>query len=145
MKLDNLLNILKIDGYRITEQRKAILEVLVLNNNNLISVEDIHDKSKKIYPKTNMSTVYRNLEILKELNVIYAVFAENGTTLYKLICSSEHHHHHIICKNCGKTEVINFCPLDTFKKLSKDKNFNLTDHKIELYGYCIDCQKLKDL
>lgn len=143
MKLNDFLEILKSKGYKITEQRKAILQVLTTSKNNLISVENILTKSKKIYPKTNMSTVYRNLEILENLNLIYKVIPENGIALYKLICSDEHHHH-IICKQCGKTEAIEFCPLNILKKLSKEKNFNLTDHKLELYGYCTDCEKLKN-
>ncbi len=143
MSFNNLLNILKSNGYKITEQRKSILKVLSDNNDKLISVETILDKSKELYDKTNMSTIYRNLEILEKLNLIYKVVSENGCTLYKLICSNEHHHH-IICKDCGKTEVIEFCPISTLKKLSKDKNFNLTDHKIELYGYCNDCYMLKN-
>lgn len=143
MSLNDLLDILKCNGYKITEQRKTILQVLASNTNNLISVENILSKSKEIYNKTNMSTVYRNLEVLEKLNLVYKVITENGTTLYKLICSDKHHHH-IICKKCGKTEVIDFCPINTFKKLSKDRNFNLTDHKLELYGYCMDCENSKD-
>ncbi|MFZ7102848.1 MAG: Fur family transcriptional regulator [Peptococcaceae bacterium] len=144
MELNDLLDILKSHGYKITEQRKTILQVLAAHNQNLIPVEILLNKSKEIYPKTNMSTVYRNLEILEKLNLIYKVNTENNTTLYKLICSAEHHHHHLICKQCGKTEAIDFCPINTLKKLSRDKNFNLTDHKIELYGYCRDCEAAKN-
>ncbi|WP_432404076.1 Fur family transcriptional regulator [Wukongibacter sp. M2B1] len=143
MKLNYLLDKLKSNGYKITEQRKTILQVLTSNNKNLISVENLLDKSKEIYPKTNMSTVYRNLEILEKLSLVYKVVTENGITLYKLVCSNEHHHH-IICKKCGRTEAIEFCPINTLEKISKDKNFDLTDHKLELYGYCIDCQSSKN-
>lgn len=143
MRLNDLLDKLKSNGYRVTEQRKAILQVLALNMNNLISVERLFNKSKVICNRTNMSTVYRNLEILEKLNLIYKVMTEDGIALYKLLCSVDHHHH-IICKKCGKTEAIDFCPINTFRKLSKDKNFNLTDHRLELYGYCMDCETSKD-
>ncbi|MBF8984244.1 transcriptional repressor [Lutibacter sp. B2] len=139
MNLNVLLNKLKANGYKTTEQRKVILQVLVSNDQNLISVETILSKSKEMNPKTNMSTVYRNLEILEKLDLLYKVIAENGMTLYKLACSDKHHHH-LICKGCGKTEVIDFCPLKSLIQLSKEKNFNLTEHKLELYGYCKDCE-----
>lgn len=144
MKLTDIIDKLKSNGYKVTEQRKAILQVLSSNQNNLISVEKLFNKSKEIYHKTNMSTVYRNLEILEKLSLVYKFTTEDGLALYKLVCANEHHHHHIICKGCGKTEIIDFCPMNTFRKLSKDKNFSLTDHKLELYGYCIDCQNFKD-
>ena len=139
MNLNVLLNKLKANGYKTTEQRKVILQILVSNNQNLISVENILSKSKEMNPKTNMSTVYRNLEILEKLDLLYKVMTENGITLYKLACCNKHHHH-LICKGCGKTEVIDFCPLNSLMKLSKEKNFNLTEHKLELYGYCKDCE-----
>lgn len=143
MNLNDLLGILESNDYKITEQRKAILQVLAINNENLISVESLIQKSKELYQKTNSSTVYRNLEVLENLNLVHKVIPENGITLYKLLCHDEHHHH-IICKQCGKTDVIDFCPMNAFRKLSKDKNFDLTDHKLELYGYCSKCQNTKD-
>ncbi|SHK09093.1 Fur family transcriptional regulator [Paramaledivibacter caminithermalis] len=143
MELRDIIDKLKSNGYKVTEQRKAILQVLSSNPNNLISVENLFIKSKEIYNKTNMSTIYRNLEILERLNLVYKLITEDSIALYKLVCSNEHHHH-IICKECGKTEIIEFCPINTLNKLAKDKNFNLTSHKLELYGYCVDCQASKD-
>jgi Fe2+ or Zn2+ uptake regulation protein len=140
MNINHLINKIKSNGYKVTQQRKTILEVLYANEDSLISAESICHQSKAIYDKTNMSTVYRNLKILEELDMIYKVNIDSDTTLYKLVCCEEQHHHHIICKKCGKTEIIDFCPLDKLKSLSEDKNFILTDHKIELYGYCEDCK-----
>lgn len=139
MDLETLVDKLKTGGYKVTQQRKVILEVLSLNDSTMLSVEDIIEQSKKIYNKINMSTVYRNLEILEELGLLCIVSGDDGVTLYKLISSTEHHHH-MVCKNCGKTESIEFCPLDMFQKISKEKNFDLTDHKLELYGYCSNCK-----
>lgn len=140
MDLETLVKKLKTNGYKVTEQRKAILEALVLNSDNMLSVDNIINESKKNYCKINTSTVYRNLEILEKLNLLCIASGNNGISLYKLI-SSSHHHHHMICKNCGKTESVDFCPLNVFEEISKQKNFDLTDHKIELYGYCNDCHK----
>jgi Fe2+ or Zn2+ uptake regulation protein len=141
--MKELLESLKSNGYKITEQRKSIIQVLTSYNNKFISVETLFNESKKIYSKTNMSTVYRNLEILENLNLIHKILTKEGISLYQLI-STTTHHHHIICKRCGKTEVIDFCPISSFEKLSKNKNFTLTDHKFELYGYCFNCENLKD-
>ena len=141
MNTDELLNILKSEGYKITSQRKAIIETLISNRDNLISAERLFNNAKELYPKTNMSTIYRNLEVLEELNLLYKVVGDDGTALYKLACSKEEHHHHIICKKCGKTEIIDFCPIDVFTEISNEKHFNLTGHKLELYGQCYDCDQ----
>lgn len=138
MDLITLIDSLKSGGYKVTQQRKAMLEVLLLNSKTMLSIENIIAESKKIYNKINMSTVYRNLEILEELDLLCIVSGNDGVTLYKLI-SSTHHHHHLVCKECGKTENIEVCPFDTFKKIATEKKFHLTDHKLELYGYCDNC------
>jgi len=143
MDLNYLMDTLRSNGYKITEQRKAILQVLSDNSSNLVSVEQLLCEAKELNKKTNITTIYRNLEIFEKLDLLYRFVTEYGVALYKLACRESSHHHHIICKSCGKTEVIDFCPIDTFKHLSEDKNFNLTDHKLELYGYCDKCQYKK--
>lgn len=136
----DLLEKLKNYGYKITAQRKAILDSLISNKNNLISVESILNKTKNIYPKTNITTVYRNLEILEDLKLVHKIITENGISLYQLSCSDEHHHH-IICEKCGKTDVIDFCPIKHLVNVTHNKNFTITNHKLELYGICGNCKK----
>ncbi len=139
MNYEDILKVLRKSEYKITPQRKSIIQVLIENNTSLISIETLFMRTKELYGKTNISTIYRNLEILENLNLIYKVIDE-GTSLYKLNCSHNGHHHHLICKNCGKTETIDFCPMETLQQLSKEKEFNLEDHKLELYGTCKKCQ-----
>jgi len=136
--IESLQQKLKQHGYKITPQRNAILNVLQNSKNNLISVENILKETKTLYSKTNMSTVYRNLEMLENIALVHKLITEDGLSLYKLNCTDEHHHH-IICKNCGKTDVINYCPMEHLKDETIKKSFKLTDHKLELYGYCKDC------
>lgn len=140
MTLDELIDLLKSNHYKITAQRKAILQILTDNHQGVLMVDDIYRLAKKIYPKTNMSTVYRNLELLEDLNLLYKIMNDNGAMSYKIKCCHGHHHH-IICQDCGKTEVIDYCPLETFKRLASEKNYKLSSHKLELYGFCDGCSK----
>lgn len=139
MKYEDIVRALKKSNYKITPQRKAIIQVLIENSTSLLSIETLYERTRQLYGKTNLSTIYRNLEILENLDLICKI-ADEGTSLYKLNCIHEGHHHHLICKNCGKAEIINFCPLETLQELSKEKDFNLEDHKLELYGTCKKCR-----
>jgi Fe2+ or Zn2+ uptake regulation protein len=132
--------ILKEHGYKLTLQRRAIIEVFLNNAGHFISAEEIYIKSREKFPKTNFSTIYRNLDILDATGIVHKTVLSGNTSSYELKCESEHHHH-IICRSCGKTETINFCPLEEMKKELSDKNFTLTDHKFELYGICSECLK----
>ena len=131
--------ILKESGYKLTNQRKAILDVLFEHSNHFLSAEEIYVRAKEKASQTNFSTIYRNLETFLRLDIIHKTSIHPDASSYGLTCHDSHHHH-IICKGCGKTEVLDFCPLEDIKDKNKHKNFDLTDHKFELYGYCMNCQ-----
>lgn len=135
---EKIIKTLKEKGYRCTNQRQAILDVLLNNINHFISAEEIYKETEKVYPKTNFSTVYRNLELLNELEIIHSTTADGKKNMYEMICEDSHHHH-IICKKCGKTEMVDFCPYANIKENLSKQGFKLTDHRFELYGYCENC------
>ena len=137
---DIVLDKLKEKGYKLTSQRLAIIDVLLEHGNHFMSAEDIHIKVKIKHPKTNFSTIYRNLEMLEKSGLIHKTNTTENMSLYEISCN-EDHHHHIICKECGKTEVINLCPINELSHKLNNKNFTLTDHKFELYGYCDKCKR----
>lgn len=131
---------LKDKGYKLTNQRKAIIEVLFEHKEHFLTAEDIYIKSIEKLPDTNFSTIYRNLSMLEDAGIIHNTQIDGSASVYGLI-SNMNHHHHIICKNCGKTEAIDFCPLEEMWSRIDNKSFTLTGHKLELYGLCMDCEK----
>lgn len=139
MKIDELYNLIKKSGLRMTHQRQIILQVLADSSDTLISAETLFKKCIKKMPATNMTTIYRNLEIMGKLNLIHKTIDSKGTALYKLICSHSHHHH-LQCVGCGKILTFDFCPISEFNSIAQKNNFRLTDHHIELFGYCQKCQ-----
>lgn len=136
--IDKIEDALKEKGYKLTKQRKSILEVLIENTGKFLSVEEIYLKSKDKYPKTNLSTVYRNMEVLEAIDIVHKTSINGSSSSYEIACNN-HHHHHVICKNCGKTETINFCPMKDMVSKFNNSGFTVTDHKLELYGYCNSC------
>ncbi|KYH27983.1 MULTISPECIES: Fur family transcriptional regulator [Clostridium] len=140
INIDEIEEALKKKGYKLTRQRKSILEVLIENSGKLISVEDIYIQCKKKYSKTNLSTVYRNLEILKDIGMLHKTNFNGSSSSYE-ITYNQCHHHHLICKNCGKTETIDYCPLEAITPKINNNGFTVTDHRLEIYGYCSNCSK----
>lgn len=140
MNLSEVKENLKNQGYKLTNQRQAILDVLMNYKGHVLSAEQIYEKTKEKYPRTNFSTIYRNLEILENANLIHKTNMNGEASKYELICNEEHHHH-VICKDCGKSEIIDFCPLKDISSEFKNKDFVLTDHRFELFGYCKECVK----
>ncbi|MDD2574576.1 MAG: Fur family transcriptional regulator [Firmicutes bacterium] len=131
---------LKANNYKMTPQRRAIIEALLEHRGRFIAAGEIHLKTLSRHRGTDFSTVYRNLEILEKMGIIHKTSIRGGAAIYELVCDYSHHHH-IICKECGKTAIINACPMEHLIENIEDKGFTVTDHKFELYGYCSKCYK----
>ncbi|NLO24857.1 MAG: transcriptional repressor [Clostridiales bacterium] len=129
---------LKANNYKLTPQRRAIIDALFEHRGRFIAAGEIHSKTLSRHSGTDFSTVYRNLEILEKMGIIHKTNIRGGAAVYELICDHSHHHH-IICKGCGKTEIISACPLEHLMEDVEDKGFTVIDHKFELYGYCSKC------
>ncbi|MGB2705852.1 MAG: Fur family transcriptional regulator [Candidatus Omnitrophota bacterium] len=135
-------------GYRITVPRQEILKVLSQSDEHL-SAEDIYLRVHKIYPAVGLTTVYRTLELLTEMELVFRFDFGDGKARYELAVGpkGERHHHHLVCTKCGRvidyTDFVNEEKelLDkTEKGLSKKYNFNILNHQIHFYGLCDKCR-----
>ncbi len=141
MTTQEFWNKVKSPEYKITKPRLAFAEVLVENQDVMLSVESLYAKTRQLFPRTNLSTIYRNLEALEQLNMLYKITTEKGINLYKLKCISSEHHHHIICTKCGKVLDIHYCPFDAFSEIAAKADFTISEHRLELYGLCGECRE----
>ncbi|MCK5491535.1 MAG: transcriptional repressor [Candidatus Omnitrophica bacterium] len=139
-------------GYRLTLSRQAILDVLSKTSDHL-SAEEIYHHAYKIHPSSGMSTVYRTLELLAQLQLVYKFDFGDGRARYELnrgIEDKDHHHHHLICINCQR--IINYTDFideevellnKTEKGLTKKYNFRIMKHILQFYGLCERCKEKK--
>jgi len=140
--LGKLEAVLKDKGYKLTGQRRLIIEVFNESHGHYTAQEVfdlVREKSKSI----NFSTIYRNLELLSDLEIIDKLQLESGISHYEL-CGLEHHHH-VICKKCGDMQEIDVCPFAGLEEEQlKAIGFKATGHKFEIYGYCSKCSLSKE-
>jgi len=139
-------------GYRITIPRQIILQVLDESKEHL-SVEDIYLKVHNIYPAIGLTTVYRTLDLLINMGLIFKFDFGDGRARYELSRGPKEpsHHHHLICTNCGR--IIDYTDFvdeelellkKTEKKLSKKYSFEIKNHTIQFYGLCEKCSTSKE-
>lgn len=142
MDFDKVINILKTKGYKLTNQRKIIIEALFYSDKP-ISMEEWLKCTKNKNPNINLSTIYRNIDVLEDLGLLSRIRLKDENIKYALNLS-EKHSHFLVCKGCGKAEEIECCLSKEFQKIIDDKEFDLIEHNLELYGYCKECHdKLK--
>jgi Fur family ferric uptake transcriptional regulator len=134
---------------RLTKPRQAILDVLSRINRHL-DAEQIYKKASKLYPALGLATVYRNLELLVRIGLIWKFDAGDDKARYEIAQhQGEAHHHHLICKKCNSvidySEFINnekdFLE-EREKKISRKYNFKIENHRVDFFGLCGKCKSV---
>lgn len=135
-------DILKDKGYKLTQQRKAIIDVL-RSCRCPHTANEILSLVSGEYSGINFSTIYRNLELLVRLGIVEKLNLSEGYCHFKL--AGEKHHHHIICSQCGEIREIEICPFSQIieKARLEELDFEPTGHKFEIYGICSKCRVKK--
>lgn len=136
-------------GYRLTAGRETILHILSKSEGHL-SAEDIYMKIHPKYPNVGLTTIYRTLDVLSNLGMVYKLDFGDGRARYELAEGPKgmRHHHHLVCTDCNK--VIDYTDFideevdllrETEKGLSAKYNFKITNHVIQFYGLCDRCKR----
>jgi Fur family ferric uptake transcriptional regulator len=132
------LAILKQKGFKLTPQRRLIVDI-IHDAHEHISADEIISRVQQRMPGVNKSTIYRTLEILEQLG---AVYKSDSSDRFIYHHAEEGHHHHLVCVKCGKTEE---CPEDLFSKieesLTRKYGFQANFQHQVINGLCIQCRK----
>jgi len=140
---DSVNEKLKTKGYKLTPQRRAILQVVLDHKGKHLSTEEIYDIVKADCPEIGLATVYRTVMLFDELGVLSKLNLDDGCIRYEINEHEEdHQHHHLICTSCGKILEVEEDLLDGLEaKIENTYEFEITDHKLKFYGLCKDCNK----
>ncbi|GKU25309.1 Fur family transcriptional regulator [Clostridium folliculivorans] len=132
---------LKKKGYKLTPQRRAIVDTILLNKGKHLTAEEIYDEVKLGCPEIGLATVYRTILLLEEMGIIYRLDLNDGSARYEMAHDDEHHrHHHLVCNNCGKVIEVEADLLDDLEELIEKKcDFKIMDHSVKFYGLCSEC------
>lgn len=133
--------VLQEKGYRLTPQRSLVIEVLQ-NANGHISAEEIYEQFHARYPHSNISTVYRTLELLKKLDLVTETDFGEGRVRYHV--AEKSHHHHLLCRRCGNIIDLDESVLFPLRNtLLRDYAFEADLEHLAFTGECEECRKRK--
>jgi len=132
---------LAVHGYKYTNQRQAVLEVMLQHKKQHLCVEELYDDMKKDYPHIGVATVYRTVQILNKIGFVQHISLEDGILRYQIIDSEEkHEHHHLICEICGKIIDVQEDMLECLEEqVYVNEGFKVTNHKVKVFGICKNC------
>ncbi len=129
---------LREQGYRLTPQRQMILSTIHKSEHH-ISAEEIYAQVRLKYPQVNISTVYRTLELLKDLGLVTETDLGGGRFRYHSV--EKGHHHHLVCRKCGKVFELDESVLEPIAgNILRQYGFKADLGHLAVFGTCVKCQ-----
>jgi len=135
MQAQEMIEAMAKRGLRVTDQRRTLAK-LFAEAPGYLSAKDVYEAMGKTYSGLSFDTVYRNLRLLHEMDVLEQIVFEDGVK-FRAHCREHGHHHHAVCLQCEKTYAVPYCPLEAAVDLPP--GFQVVKHKFELFGYCKEC------
>lgn len=126
-------------GYRLTDARRAVVEIMARSTHALTPIE-IYDEARGAHSALGLVTVYRTLEALEEQGLIQRVHQPQGCQAF--ITAPAGHQHLLVCQQCGETTIFEGDDLETLiKSIARKTGFQITEHWLQLFGFCPNCKK----
>ncbi len=129
-------------GLKITLPRLKILQILESSDVHHLSAEDVYKQLIQNDEEIGLATVYRVLTQFEEAGLVIRHHFEGGHSVFEM--ATDEHHDHIVCVKCGRVEEFTDDEIERRQEAIAEKmGFDLTDHKLNMYGLCPDCQQKK--
>jgi Fur family ferric uptake transcriptional regulator len=130
---------LKSHGKSVTKARLAVFEVL--SEHESLTMREL---AQYVDQAIDRASIYRAISLFEKLGIVQRI--QIGWK-YRLELSDTFspHHHHLHCITCGK--LVSLQENENLEllinNLAATAGFKLTQHQLELAGYCRDCQQAK--
>lgn len=131
-------------GYRVTQPRAIVIDAVISHRRPFTAEQLVAQVAgRPSGANIGRATVYRTLEILAAIDVLTRIIQPDGHPAY--VCDSLGHRHHLVCSTCGTAVAFTKCPVDDLVQvLTKDTEFTIHDHLLEVFGVCPRCQTAAD-
>jgi Fur family peroxide stress response transcriptional regulator len=126
---------LRTAGYRITAQRKAILDYLVSTPEHPGAYK-IFEEVKKVQPRLSLATVYNTLQVLT-MNGLIKMLTFREDNRYEANLSF---HINLICTSCGKIQDFEAGTHMSPKEVLEKIGFEVMTYRMEYHGLCSECK-----
>jgi Fur family peroxide stress response transcriptional regulator len=131
---------LRNKGYKATPQRIAICRI-VLNSRTHPSAQQVYDEVKKIHPTVSLATVYKTLEVLRNLELVQEINLPKGQARFDPYLNP---HINLICLKCGNiTDLDDITVKEITRKVAAATKFRPTGQRVDVYGICQKCSGTK--
>ncbi|MDD1747775.1 MAG: transcriptional repressor [Methanomassiliicoccales archaeon] len=127
---------LRSKGYKATPQRIAICRI-ALKSKVHPSAQQVYEEVRKIHPTVSLATVYKTLEVLRDLDLVQEINHPKGQARFD---PNMNPHINLICSKCGHiTDLDDVTVEGISRKVAAATDFKPTGQRIDVYGICKKC------
>ncbi|MFN8591801.1 MAG: Fur family transcriptional regulator [Thermomicrobiales bacterium] len=127
-------------GQRVTAQRLVILGALEQGEH--LSADEIFARVAPQLPAVNRSTVYRTLELYRDLGLVSETDLGEGVRQFELI---DEPHHHLICHGCGAILELDDDLVAPLRQAVQERyGFAPAIDHLAVFGFCAACNRDHD-
>ena len=146
MEVTGVVQRIRDQGYKLTPQRLAVIEALAASHAHPTAYELFEQVSRR-YPMMGLATVYKTLDLLKEIGEIVETGFGVGGARYE---ANLRPHVNLVCRVCGKVTDLE-ADLDEpishehltpswVANVAEKAGFTVQGGHIEYFGVCAPCQ-----
>ncbi len=129
---------LRQEGYRLTPQRLALLHILSASDGHP-SAACLHEQIQDQFPTTSLATVYKTLNLLKEMGEVLELGFSDDDNRYD--GNKPYPHPHLVCICCHKIVDLEG---GLFRSVEQEvtglSGYQIVGRRLDFYGICPDCQ-----
>ncbi len=133
---DDLQQRLKEKGLRLTPQRELVLRAVERLGHATPDevLKEVHADAQAV----NISTIYRNLELLEELGLVRHTHLTDRAPTYH--STSVPQHVHLVCRGCHRIDEATPDELKPLTDSLRDKHgFTVDIGHLTVFGTCAEC------
>ncbi|HSA52840.1 MAG TPA: Fur family transcriptional regulator [Yinghuangia sp.] len=127
---------LRDKGYRLTPQRQLVLEAVTKLGH--ATPDEILTEIHKTASGINISTVYRTLELLEQLELVKHAHLGHGAPTYHPAGRSDHLH--LVCRDCDSVTEVEVGLAEPLAHTVESRfGFDIDLHHFAIFGRCGAC------
>ena len=144
-KTEELLQVLRDRGFRITWQREVVIRIFHEHKDGHLSAEDVFEILQQKSETISLATTYRTLRMLVKIGILRELDFAESHKHFELIDPTEAPHHHIICMDCNETIEFEDEEINRLgEKIAKKYGVEVTDMQFQIFAKCPNLPRDKE-
>jgi Fur family transcriptional regulator, ferric uptake regulator len=136
--LDSAVDALRASGLRVSAARRLVLEALY-GADGPVTADQVADGLAGRLPRSDLASVYRNLETLEEIGLVRHFHLGHGPGLYAPAGTGEREY--LVCGECGAVKAVEPGEMDPIRSaIRKRFGYDARFSHFPILGVCRDCE-----